>query len=591
MPFNSNVGNPFGSGSSGGGGGAVDSVNGQTGTVVLTKSDVGLGNVDNTTDANKPVSTATQNALNDKVTGPASVTADDVVQFDSTTGKLVKSGGALTTAGKALISAANAAAQRTALSVYSTTEVDNLDEFESKEISGVVTITPKAAYSTDEFRIGTAVTTYQTLAADFVYADVEISKSKISAASSDATLIVGTVGATYDDNDNNFASVNVGGQNDTWVWEFTPNQVFTKFSLNQYSNPGDGYKISSIKLEYHDGSNYQTIFANQSCTAPHHTFEDFVFPTPVIGEKIRMTVLTCGQDGNNERYAIYEVNFYGAEYLTTPNLVPTGTLNFAPASLVVKDGNGDVINTLDGTAYKIAFKKTIAGNTTDYATEENPSVFIARDISQFAACQALYLRVFPISNQSISSISIENTSSSITVKPSGEIVAEIDGIEVWKTTADGDATQVDTTVASLTATGAVSGASVTGATVSATTSATLANQSLTKATVTTTDATQTTLASISVPADKITTVRMTILANKAATADKNRYIVEGTFYRNGSGNVTQLGDLISLDTNESATAWDATMVANTGTQAIDIKVTGANATTVVWTGAFTTVEG
>ena len=35
-----------------------------TSNVTVTKSDVGLGNVDNTTDANKPVSTATQTALN-----------------------------------------------------------------------------------------------------------------------------------------------------------------------------------------------------------------------------------------------------------------------------------------------------------------------------------------------------------------------------------------------------------------------------------------------------------------------------------------------------------------------------------------------
>lgn len=49
---------------SGGGGGAVDSVNGQTGVVVLTKADINLGNVNNTSDANKPVSTATQTALN-----------------------------------------------------------------------------------------------------------------------------------------------------------------------------------------------------------------------------------------------------------------------------------------------------------------------------------------------------------------------------------------------------------------------------------------------------------------------------------------------------------------------------------------------
>jgi hypothetical protein len=46
--------------------GKVLSVNGYTGTVVLTKSDVGLGNVDNTSDANKPISTATQAALDTK---------------------------------------------------------------------------------------------------------------------------------------------------------------------------------------------------------------------------------------------------------------------------------------------------------------------------------------------------------------------------------------------------------------------------------------------------------------------------------------------------------------------------------------------
>ena len=45
----------------------VTSVAGKTGTVALQKGDVGLGNVDNTADLNKPVSTATQTALNGKV--------------------------------------------------------------------------------------------------------------------------------------------------------------------------------------------------------------------------------------------------------------------------------------------------------------------------------------------------------------------------------------------------------------------------------------------------------------------------------------------------------------------------------------------
>lgn len=46
--------------------GIVISVNGRTGEVVLTKTDVGLSNVDNTSDKNKPVSTAQQTALNAK---------------------------------------------------------------------------------------------------------------------------------------------------------------------------------------------------------------------------------------------------------------------------------------------------------------------------------------------------------------------------------------------------------------------------------------------------------------------------------------------------------------------------------------------
>jgi hypothetical protein len=42
----------------------VDSIDGRSGVVVLTKADVDLANVDNTSDASKPVSTAQQTALN-----------------------------------------------------------------------------------------------------------------------------------------------------------------------------------------------------------------------------------------------------------------------------------------------------------------------------------------------------------------------------------------------------------------------------------------------------------------------------------------------------------------------------------------------
>lgn len=65
----------------------VTSVNGQTGTVVLTKSDVGLGNVDNTSDANKPVSTATQTALNLKADISSLATVATSGAYSDLTGK------------------------------------------------------------------------------------------------------------------------------------------------------------------------------------------------------------------------------------------------------------------------------------------------------------------------------------------------------------------------------------------------------------------------------------------------------------------------------------------------------------------------
>lgn len=66
--------------------GAVNSVAGKTGTVSLVKADVGLGSVDNTSDASKPVSTAMQTALNLKVTLPADPNADRILFWDDSTG-------------------------------------------------------------------------------------------------------------------------------------------------------------------------------------------------------------------------------------------------------------------------------------------------------------------------------------------------------------------------------------------------------------------------------------------------------------------------------------------------------------------------
>lgn len=59
----------------------VTKVAGKTGAVTLAKGDVGLGNVDNTSDANKPISNATQAALNDK---QSKITANGILKGDGT---------------------------------------------------------------------------------------------------------------------------------------------------------------------------------------------------------------------------------------------------------------------------------------------------------------------------------------------------------------------------------------------------------------------------------------------------------------------------------------------------------------------------
>ena len=61
----------------------VTSVNNKTGAVTLAKGDVGLSNVDNTSDANKPISNATQAALNDK---QAKITASGLLKGNGSGG-------------------------------------------------------------------------------------------------------------------------------------------------------------------------------------------------------------------------------------------------------------------------------------------------------------------------------------------------------------------------------------------------------------------------------------------------------------------------------------------------------------------------
>lgn len=112
--------------------GAVQSVAGKTGIVSLVKGDVGLGNVDNTSDVNKPVSTAQQTALDGKQGAHANLSAlssltlaNNKMLYSTGPGALALAD--LTAAGRALLDDADAAAQRTTLDVYSKAEIGNPD--------------------------------------------------------------------------------------------------------------------------------------------------------------------------------------------------------------------------------------------------------------------------------------------------------------------------------------------------------------------------------------------------------------------------------------------------------------------------------
>ena len=62
----------------------VLSLNGQTGDITITKTDVGLDQVDNTQDINKPISLATQSALNDKADTTDLDDKDDIIEYQVT---------------------------------------------------------------------------------------------------------------------------------------------------------------------------------------------------------------------------------------------------------------------------------------------------------------------------------------------------------------------------------------------------------------------------------------------------------------------------------------------------------------------------
>lgn len=149
--------------------GKVVSVAGKTGAVTLAKADVGLSNVDNTSDASKPISTATQTALDGKAASTHTHTAAQVSDASSV--------------GRSVLTAADAAAARTAIGAG--TSSLGLGSTASTAAAGNHTHTH--ASLTDTTTVGTQVATA---------ADGAAIRTIIGAGTGNSNLAIGTTGTT-----------------------------------------------------------------------------------------------------------------------------------------------------------------------------------------------------------------------------------------------------------------------------------------------------------------------------------------------------------------------------------------------------------
>lgn len=102
-----------------------------------------------------------------------------------------------------------------------------------------------------------------------------------------------------------------------------------------------------------------------------------------------------------------------------------------------------------------------------------------------------------------------------------------------------------------------------------------------KDTLETTDDTVLNLKSISVAEGEDVSITIDIVGRRADGTERARYRITGLFYRNTSGNVTKEGSLQDVGTIDED-AWNAVdLVANTGTQEIDIELSPPD-TTINW---------
>lgn len=101
--------------------------------------------------------------------------------------------------------------------------------------------------------------------------------------------------------------------------------------------------------------------------------------------------------------------------------------------------------------------------------------------------------------------------------------------------------------------------------------------------VVTTDATPATAYSIPLGENRVTSLTVTITAVNSTFTASQRTTSSTSFYRATGGNVTRAAAVLTQSSGNFAGAQPLLdIAANTGTQSIDVKVTGKAATTISW---------
>jgi len=100
--------------------------------------------------------------------------------------------------------------------------------------------------------------------------------------------------------------------------------------------------------------------------------------------------------------------------------------------------------------------------------------------------------------------------------------------------------------------------------------------------MTTSDAAPVDLDAIAIAEAEVVNVEVNVIARRADGLQRAVYHLEGVFYRNVAGDVTQQGNTASLFIRRSTSAYDVNLEADTVAQTVDVRVTGVAATTIKW---------